>query len=116
MEAYAKAKWVGYPVNKVRLVMDLVKGKNVESAINILNFTPNFAAKSIQKTIKSAVANLIENNRETTIDTGSVFIDTMYADEGPTMKRFKPRAQGRATRIRKRTSHIYVKVKLATKE
>jgi large subunit ribosomal protein L22 len=116
MEAYAKAKWVGYPVNKVRLVMELVKGKDVESAINILNFTPNFAAASIKKTLKSAVANLIENNRETAIDVNNVFIDTMYADEGPTMKRFKPRAQGRATRIRKRTSHIYIKVKVATKE
>jgi len=114
MEAYAKAKWVGYPVNKVRLVMALVKGKDVETAINILNFTPNFAAKSIMKTLKSAVANLIDNHRDTTIDTNSVFINTMYADEGPTMKRFKPRAQGRATRIRKRTSHIYIKV--ATKE
>ncbi len=116
MEAYAKAKWVGYPVNKVRLVLDLVKGKDVESAINILTFTPNFAARSVSKTIKSAVANLIEGNRETTIDTSRVFIDTMYADEGPTMKRFRPRAQGRATRIRKRTSHIFVKVKLAEKE
>jgi len=114
MEAYAKAKWVGYPVNKVRLVMELIKGKDVETAINILNFTPNFAAKSIMKTLKSAVANLIDNNRETAVDTNSVFINTMYADEGPTMKRFKPRAQGRATKIRKRTSHIYIKV--ATKE
>ncbi|MFO7810348.1 MAG: 50S ribosomal protein L22 [Candidatus Delongbacteria bacterium] len=116
MEAYAKAKWVGYPANKVRLVIDLVKGKDVESAINILSYTPNFAARSVQKTIKAAVANLIENNRDTTIDTGNVFIDSLYADEGPTMKRFRPRAQGRATRIRKRTSHIFVKVKLADKE
>lgn len=116
MEAYAKSKWVGYPVNKVRLVMALIKGKDVESAITILDFTPNFAAMSIKKTLKSAVANLIENNRDTSIDTNTVFIDTMFADEGPTMKRFKPRAQGRATKIRKRTSHIYIKVKLADKE
>ena len=114
MEAYAKAKWVGYPVNKVRLVMELIKDKDVESAINILDYTPNFAAGPIKKTLKSAVANLIDHNRENAIDTNSVFIDTMYADEGPTMKRLRPRAQGRATRIRKRTSHIYIKV--STKE
>lgn len=110
MQAHAKLKWVGYPVNKVRLVMNLIKGKNVESAISILKFTPNIAARSIEKTLKSAVANMIDLNREETINTSEVFITKMYADEGPTMKRFKPRAQGRATRIRKRTSHVFIEV------
>ncbi|MDA3884604.1 MAG: 50S ribosomal protein L22 [Candidatus Delongbacteria bacterium] len=114
MEAYAKAKWVGYPVNKVRLVLDLIKEKDVESAVTILKFTPNFAAMPIAKTLKSAVANLIDTNRDVAIDTSNVFIAEMYADEGPTMKRFKPRAQGRATKIRKRTSHIFINV--STKE
>ena len=64
--------------------------------------------------MRQAVANLIDTNRDVAIDTSNVFIAEMYADEGPTMKRFKPRAQGRATRIRKRTSHIFIKV--STKE
>ncbi len=114
MRAHANQKRVGYPVNKVRLVLDLVKGKDVETAVNILKFTPNFAARAIEKTLKSAVANLIDTNRDEKIDTNEVSISVMFADEGPTMKRIKPRAQGRATKIRKRTSHIYIEV--STKE
>ena len=110
MKAHATAKWVGYPANKVRLVMDMIKGKDVETATTILKFTPNFAAKSIRKTLKSALANLIETNKEHSIDTNEVFISTLYANEGPTMKRLKMRAQGRANRIRKRTSHIFIEV------
>lgn len=114
MRAHARQKWVGYPVNKVRLVLDLVKGKDVESAISILKFTPNFAASAVSKTLRSAVANLIDTNRDANINTNEIIVSTMFADEGPTMKRIKPRAQGRATKIRKRTSHIYIEV--STKE
>lgn len=110
VSAKAKSKWIGYPVNKVRLVLSLIKGKDVETAANILKFTPNFAARAVEKTLGSAVANLIDLNRDKNINTKDVFVSELYADEGPTMKRFKPRAQGRATRIRKRTSHISIEV------
>ncbi len=110
MKAYAKAKYVGYPVNKVRLVIDLIKNKDVETSFEILKFTPNFAARTIEKTLKSALANLLDQNREENINTEEVFITRIFADEGPTMKRLKMRAQGRATRIRKRTSHVYIEV------
>jgi large subunit ribosomal protein L22 len=109
-KAQAKTKWVGYPVNKVRLVLDLIKGKDVESAATILKFTKNIAAVAIAKTLKSCVANLIDQHREENINTKDVVISTMFADEGPTMKRISPRAQGRANRIRKRTSHIFIEV------
>lgn len=110
MKASAHAKYVGYPVRKVRLVLDLIKNQDVESAFAILKFTPNYAARSVEKTLKSAVANLIDKNREVSIDTSEVVISKMFADEGPTMKRWKPRAQGRATKIRKRSSHIFIEV------
>lgn len=114
MKAHAKTKWVGYPVNKVRLVLELIKNKDVESAINILKFTPNVAARAIEKTLKSAVANIIDKNKEENINTSYVFVSRMFADEGPTLKTYLPRAQGRATKIRKRTSHIFIEV--STKE
>lgn len=110
MNAFARTRWIGYPVRKVRLVLDLIKGKDVESALNILKFTPNYAARSVEKTLKSAVANLIDKNRDANIDTNEVYISKMFADEGPTMKRIKPRAQGRATKIRKRSSHLFMEV------
>ncbi len=110
MKGHAKTKWVGYPANKVRLVMKMIRGYEVEEAIKVLKFTDNIAARPIEKTIKSAVANLIDKNVEENVDTNELTISTMYADEGPTMKRFKPRAQGRATKIRKRTSHIFIEV------
>ncbi|MBN1970300.1 MAG: 50S ribosomal protein L22 [Candidatus Delongbacteria bacterium] len=110
MKAFAKARWIGYPVNKVRLVLDLVRNRDVESALSILKFTPNYAARSVEKTLKSAVANLIDKNRDANIDTNDVYISRLFADEGPTMKRIMPRAQGRATKIRKRSSHLFIEV------
>ena len=106
-EAYARAKYVGYPVRKVRLVLDLIQGKDVESAANILKYTPNIAARAIEKTLKSAVSNILDKFQEDNIDTAELVISELYANEGPTMKRQKPRAQGKADKIRKRTSHIF---------
>ncbi len=105
METRAAAKYVRISPRKVRLVMDQLRGKKVEEALNLLNFAPQKSAYIVKKLISSAVANAEEN---TEIDVDTLFVKTIYADEGPTLKRFRPRAMGRATRIRKRTSHITV--------
>ena len=91
---------------KVRLVVDTVRGKSVNQAMNILTFTRKKAARSVQKLLKSAVANAVENNGVSDVD--DLIIDRITVDAGPTLKRFTPRARGRATPIRKRTSHIRV--------
>ncbi len=105
MEVKAVAKFVRISPRKVRLVMDEVRGKRVEEAVNFLTFAPQKGAFLLKKVIQSAVANAEEN---TSLDVDSLYIKRVYADEGPTLKRFRPRAQGRATRIRKRTSHLTV--------
>ncbi len=105
METRAVAKYVRISPRKVRLVMDQLRGKRVEEALNLLNFAPQKSAYIVKKLISSAVANAEEN---TEIDVDTLLVKTIYADEGPTLKRFRPRAMGRATRIRKRSSHITV--------
>jgi large subunit ribosomal protein L22 len=85
--------------------MDEIRGKKVEEALRLLSFSPNKGAFLLRKLISSAVANA-ETSSE--IDVDNLFIKRLYADEGPTLKRFRARAMGRATRIRKRTSHLTV--------
>jgi large subunit ribosomal protein L22 len=91
--------------NKVRPVIDLVRGKDVQRALAILRYMPQKAAKEIARTIQSAAANA-ENNFDMARD--DLVVKTIYADEGPALKRFMPRARGRADRIRKRSTHITV--------
>ncbi len=91
---------------KVRVVADAVRGKSVSQAMNILAFTRKKAALPVQKLLKSAVANAVENDGVDDVD--NLLIDRIAVDEGPTLKRFTPRARGRATPIRKRTSHIRI--------
>jgi large subunit ribosomal protein L22 len=105
MEVKAVAKFVRISPRKARLVMDQVRGKRVEDAMNLLAFAPQKGAFLLRKVIKSAVGNAEEN---TSLDVDNLYIKRVYADEGPVLKRFRPRAQGRATRIRKRTSHLTV--------
>ena len=105
MEAKAIARYIRIAPRKAQLVVDLVRGKKVDEALSILKFTPKAAAQVIYKLIHSAVANA-ENNHE--LDRDKLFVAKIYANQGPTMKRFRPRAMGRATTIRKRTSHIGV--------
>jgi large subunit ribosomal protein L22 len=105
METRAKAKFVRISPQKARLVMDRVRGKNVEEALNILSFMPKKGGRILSKLIRSAVANAAQNSN---LEVDSLRIMTAYADEGPVLKRWRPRAQGRATRIRKRTSHLTV--------
>ena len=105
MEAKAVAKFIRIPPRKARLIMNQVRGKKVEDALNALSFAPQKGAFLVRKLISSAVANA-ENNFDMDVD--SLYIKALYADEGPTLKRFRPRAMGRATKIRKRTSHLTV--------
>lgn len=115
MEAFAVAKHVGYPPRKVRQLADLVRGHSVESALDILRFTNRAAAESVSKTIKSAMHNMV-NKHGGAVDAEDMFIKAVLVDEGRTMYRIRPRAQGRAFRIRKRSSHIKVVVTLVEDE
>ncbi|MDK2823775.1 MAG: large subunit ribosomal protein [Clostridia bacterium] len=105
MEAKAVAKYIRISPRKARQVIDLIRGKDIQDAFAILKFTPNKGAELIEKVLKSAVANA-EHNYEMDVD--SLVVSRAYVDQGPTLKRFKPRAMGRADLIRKRTSHITV--------
>ena len=105
MEAKAVAKNIRISPQKARLVGDLVRGNNVESAINTLRFMPKKAARIIRKLIESAVANANQNEA---IDVDTLYIKTVFVDGGPMLKRMRPRAMGRATKILKRSSHITV--------
>ena len=105
MEVTAKAKFVRTAPRKARMVTELVKGKGVGEALNILAFTKKAPAKIVAKLLKSAVANA---DQVKSVDIDQLFIKRISVDQGPTMKRFRPRAMGRATMIRKRMSHITV--------
>ena len=105
MEVKARAKFIRTSPRKARLVTDLIKGKGVEEALNILGFTKKAPAKIIAKLLKSAVADA-DQMKNLNVDT--LFIKQITVDQGPTMKRYRPRAMGRATTIRRRMSHITV--------
>ena len=103
--ATAKARFVHVSASKARRVIDLVRGKSVTEALDILRWAPQAASEPVAKAIASAAANAQNNDG---LDPATLVVATVYADEGPTAKRIRPRAQGRAYRIRKRTSHITV--------
>ena len=105
MQAKAVAKTVRIAPRKVRLVLDLIRGKEVGEAMSILQLTNKRSSPVVEKVIKSAVANA-EHNYDMDVD--HLIVSEAYADEGPTLKRFRPRAQGRATKINKRTSHVTI--------
>jgi large subunit ribosomal protein L22 len=108
--ARAVARYVHMSPTKVRRVVALIKGRPVQEALDILRFSPQAAAEPLYKVVASAAANA-ENNHD--MDRDSLVVAVAAADEGPTLKRIRPRAQGRAYRIRKRTSHITVEVEAA---
>jgi large subunit ribosomal protein L22 len=103
----ATAKYVRVAPNKVRQLTRLIVGAPVADADNMLAFSEKGAAKPLLKVLRSAVSNA-EFNADPPMDLDSLYVERAWADEGPTLKRFRPRAMGRATRIRKRTSHITV--------
>jgi large subunit ribosomal protein L22 len=104
--ALAQARYVRMTPMKVRRVVDTVRGLDVERARDVLRFAPQAASTPVAKCLDSAIANA-RNNKNLT---GDLVVSQAYVDEGPTLKRFRPRAQGRAYRIRKRTSHITIVV------
>ena len=105
METQAIAKYLRVSPRKVRLSADLVRGKRVEEALNILSSTPKEGAKIVSKVVRSALANAGQNK---SIDVDTLFIKTIFVNQGPTLKRFRPKPMGRAGRIRKRTCHVTV--------
>lgn len=108
MEYRAKARYVRVSPRKMRQVADLIKGKDVEDALNVLHFTLKAASTPIEKTIRSATSNAIHMAGSTHLKVEDLFVKEIQVDGGPPMKRFRPRAMGRATRILKRTSHLSV--------
>ena len=107
METRAVAKYIRITPRKVRIVLDLIRGKNVAEAFAILKFTPKAGANVVEKVLRSAVANA-ENNFD--MDADKLFVKTAYADQGPTLKRIHPRSRGQAFKILKRTSHVTIVV------
>ncbi len=105
MTVRARARYVRHAPRKARLVIDHIRGKSVADARAILTHTPRAASRDVLKLLDSAIANA-ENNHELVAD--ELKLAKAFVDEGPTLKRFRPRAQGRATRIRKRTSHMTI--------
>ena len=99
----AQAKWVRMSARKARIVLDHLRGRTVPEARTILAFTQRAAATDIEKVLRSAVANAEANHG---LDGDDLVVEAAYADEGPTLKRWKPRARGRVNRIRKRTCHV----------
>jgi len=105
----AKFKYARGSARKSRLIVDMIRGRGVQDALNILKFTPNLAAVQVRKVLTSAVANA--NEAEANVD--KLVVATAFVDEGPVMKRFQPKDRGRAHSILKRTSHITVVVEEA---
>jgi large subunit ribosomal protein L22 len=105
--AVARARYVRVTPMKARRVVDLIRGRSAQEALAVLEFAPQAASAPVSKVLASAMANA-ENNLS--LDPDTLIVARAFVDEGPTLKRFRPRAQGRAYRIRKRTSHITVEV------
>ena len=110
MAARAVLKQIGVPATKVRQLIDLIRGKSVEEALTILRFSPRPVAKSIEKTLRSAISNGVNQDEENPVDVDDLFVTRVYADEGRDLKRIRPRARGSADRIRKRHCHLTVVV------
>jgi large subunit ribosomal protein L22 len=114
----ASARYVRVTPMKARRMVNLVRGKNTAEAIATLRFAPQAASLPVRKVLESAVASLLDkaDSQGLEVDSGNLVVFEAFVDEGPTMKRFRPRAQGRAGRILKRTSHITVAVREAEKK
>lgn len=109
VRARARARYVRVTPMKARRVADLIRGMNANEALSVLRFAPQAASEPLEKVLASAIANAEHNLR---LDPEELVVSGAFVDEGPTLKRFRPRAQGRGYRIRKRTSHITVEVEL----
>ena len=110
MEARAVLKQIGVPATKVRQLIDLIRGKPVEEALTILRFSPRPVAKLVEKTLRSAISNGINQDEENPVDAEDLVVARVYADEARDLKRIRPRARGAADRIKKRHCHLTVVV------
>lgn len=110
MEARAINRYVGTSPRKMRLVVDLIRGKAVEEALTILHFAPKHAAKTAEKVLRSAIANMQNKDEAGRVDTGTLIVKEAFVNGGPVMKRISPAPMGRAFRIRKRSNHITIVV------
>ena len=108
MQARAVARQVGVPATKVRQVIDLIRNRPVEEALTILRFSNRAVAKTVEKTLRSAISNAINQDEENPVEAEDLLVGSVFADEGRDLKRIRPRARGAAHRIRKRHSHITV--------
>ena len=108
MEVTARLRYLQASPQKVRLVADLIRGKGVQEAANLLVVSKKYAARPMEKLLRSAIANA--EDLDEMADTDSLYVKEIFVDEGPVMKRIRPRAQGRAYRILKRQSHITIKL------
>lgn len=110
MEAQAVLKQIGVPATKVRQLIDLIRGKPVAEALTILRFSPRPVAKLVEKTLRSAISNGINQDEENPVDADDLYVTRVFADEGRDLKRIRPRARGSADRIRKRHCNLTVVV------
>lgn len=114
MEAKAINRFIGSSPRKMRLVIDLIRGQSVDKAIEMLHFSPKHASKDAEKTLRSAVSNLMNMDDSTRVEPSELFVKDAFVNAGPMLKRISPAPMGRAYRIRKRSCHLTVVV--ATKE
>jgi large subunit ribosomal protein L22 len=110
MEAKAVNKYIGTSPRKMRLVVDLIRGKKVEEALGILHFTSKHAAKTAEKVLRSAISNVQNKDQSGRVDTNTLYVKEAFVDGGATAKRIMPAPMGRAFRIRKRSNHVTIVV------
>lgn len=110
MEARAVARYIPSSPRKMRVVIDLIRGKSVDEALNILHYTPKRAAKIAEKVLRSAVANFMNKETERRVDVSDLYVKEVYVDPGPMLKRVLPAPFGRAYVIRKRSNHLTIVV------
>lgn len=106
MEVKSVNRYVGTSPRKMRLVVDLIRGKGVEEALSVLHFVPKHAATTLEKVLRSAISNYQNKDEAGRVDTSTLFVKTAFVDGGPTAKRVLPAPMGRAFRVRKRSNHI----------
>ncbi len=110
MEAKAINRYIGSSPRKMRLVIDLIRGISVERALEVLHFSSKHASKDAEKTLRSAVSNIMNLDDSTRVDPADLFVKEAFVDQGPTLKRISPAPMGRAYRIRKRSCHLTIVV------
>ena len=108
MEARAVNRYIGSSPRKMRLVIDLIRGMRVDKALEVLRFSSKHSSKDAEKTLRSAVANLLNSDDATRVEPQDLFVKEVFVDQGPTIKRISPAPMGRAYRIRKRSCHLTV--------